>query len=275
MSTAKNMIDMLRRHYLPETKPPGGVFAPEIAAPSSDRRADLIWQGVTAGFGQDLVGHEIKVSRRDLQVELADHTKSDAWMRYCDRWWLVVSDLSLIEGLELPPTWGVMAPPSGRRTRSMTVIVDAPQLKPVDQAPAYLRIATWLHWKLQDERSQHRAARVDLERRDNRIRDLENQLTAAGRATHMSDRMQVITQIVDALGVAYGGGLGDGYRETVSVDEVVEALTDLKAARGRAREVQSRAEYLLGQLTYVRGDLDRLLKDRDVDSLAKLVRRPA
>lgn len=62
-TTARDVLDMLRRHYLPEGKPPGGIFAPEIQSPDGGRRADLIWQGVTAGSGYRLIGHEIKVTR--------------------------------------------------------------------------------------------------------------------------------------------------------------------------------------------------------------------
>src|SRR5690606_12411598 len=54
-----------------------------------------------------------------------------------------VSDPALVRGMEIPPTWGVMAPPSGRRTRTMTVVRPAPRLKPDDTSKAYLRVLGW------------------------------------------------------------------------------------------------------------------------------------
>src|SRR5690348_2999491 len=75
--TAKHMVEMLRRHYLPEGRPPAGVFAPEIGSPDGKRRADLIWMPTTIAGGTGLHGHEIKVSRSDLLTELDDPTKAD------------------------------------------------------------------------------------------------------------------------------------------------------------------------------------------------------
>ncbi len=132
-TTEHSMVEMLRRHYVPDATKTAGVFAPEIQAPGPvQRRADLIWLGCTAAAGNRLVGHEVKVTRADVLSELADLTKSDPWQRYCDQWWLVIPHLSLIEGLELPESWGVVLPPSGRRTRSVTVHRKAPLLGPVE-----------------------------------------------------------------------------------------------------------------------------------------------
>lgn len=93
-TTASAMLDMLRRHYLPDERRPAYLLAPEIQAPGrSSRRADLIALGMSAATNGALIGHEIKVTRADVQAELGDLTKSDPW--------------------------GIMLPPSGRRTRSV------------------------------------------------------------------------------------------------------------------------------------------------------------
>lgn len=270
---ARAVLDMLRRHYLPETKPPGGIFAPEIGAPDSDRRADLIWQGITAGFGKELVGHEIKVTRRDLQIELQDPTKSDAWMRFCDRWWLVVPDPALVEGFELPPHWGVMAPPSGRRTRSMTVLVDAPKLKPYPQAPAYLRLATWLFWRQHEDYVRLQGERQFQQKRseqdERRIRDLEKRLLAGEGERYTSSRVELARKIIDAIGISHSGTLGDGWEAEVEIDEVVEALLDLKKTRGRTRHMQRKVKYDLDNLSRAHMDLGHFLETHKVNTLFK------
>ncbi|MEX8058723.1 hypothetical protein [Microbacterium sp. 16-032] len=133
---AKDMIEMLRGHYIAPSKPAGGYFAPELTAPNSARRADLIWLPMTSQERGRIIGHEVKVSRADVIQELSDPTKADAWARYCSQWWLVVSDPALIEGLEVPERWGIMAPPSGRLRRSMTIVRPAPELRPEDRADA-------------------------------------------------------------------------------------------------------------------------------------------
>lgn len=160
--TAVDLLNMLRRHYLPEYRISEGIFAPEIGAPgTSGRRADLIWLPV-ASRGRKLVGHEIKVSRVDLKHELAQPEKCVPWKRYCDRWWLVVPHAELLRGFDVPEDWGIMLPPSGRRTRSMTVLREAPQLSPEPQAPAMQTLAVWLFWRHHESQVE-----VSAERRHN------------------------------------------------------------------------------------------------------------
>ena len=177
MTTARDVVEMLRRHYQPEGRPPAGVFAPEIQAPDGRRRADLIWLPTTiaGGRGRGLVGHEVKVTRPDVLSELADPAKADPWARYCDRWWLVVAEPELVEGLAIPDQWGIMAPPSGRRTRSMTILRDAPRLNPVDTAPALATLAAWMLYRHADTEARLRA---DLDYRERTVAQLEAQIRA-------------------------------------------------------------------------------------------------
>lgn len=174
-STARDLLAVLRRHYLPDNRPPGGVFAAEIESPDGKRRADAVWMPTTWAGGRELIGHEIKVTRSDVLVELADPTKHDAWARYCHRWWLVVLSPALVDGLDVPEHWGIMAPPSGRRTRSMTIVRPAPKLTPIDSGVGYRRMAVWLAnrrtedanrvaMELQQARRELSAARQDIER---------------------------------------------------------------------------------------------------------------
>lgn len=261
MSTARDMIEMLRRHYLPAGKPPPGIFAPEIQAPDSARRADLIFQGCTAAGGDELIGHEVKVTRADVLVELADPTKSDPWQRYCDHWWLVVLDPSLVEGLDLPPSWGVMAPPSGRRTRAMTVVVPAPKLNPAEKAPALRTLATWLHWR-------HHNAAEQLERSQREAERLREANTALHNR-NPRDRFngpqhdQVLLEIVEKLGgVDISGRIGT-WTHQVTADDVVMALRDLGSVYHHAQSVALRARN-------VARDLNRLLKGVDEVTLRDL-----
>lgn len=239
-ATARDVMDMLRRHYLPESRPAGGIFAPEIAAPDGSRRADLIWQGCSAAGGHELVGHEVKVTRADVAVELADPTKSDPWQRYCDRWWLVIPDSVLIDGLTLPPSWGVLTPPSGRRTRSMTIHTPAPALKPANQAPALRTLASWLHYR-HDE-----TARALAEARERARSALERAQEAEARAPHDSRYETRLHEVVDEIVRRLGGPstdlerLGQAYGNGVEVDDLVAALSGgVAAVRGRLQMARS------------------------------------
>lgn len=98
------------------------------------RIADAVAMDLWPSKGLEIHGHEIKVSRSDWLAELKQPEKSWPVRRYCDRWWLVVSDRSIIKPGELPEGWGLMA--IGERTGGATVeqyarvVVAAPKLKP-------------------------------------------------------------------------------------------------------------------------------------------------
>lgn len=74
-----------------------------------DYMAMDLWPG---GYGRDagpkLHGHEVKVSRSDWLTELRDPDKAQAFARYCDFWWLVVAEKSIVKPGELPDGWGLM-----------------------------------------------------------------------------------------------------------------------------------------------------------------------
>lgn len=69
-----------------------------------------LWPGGygTKRTGPLLHGHEVKVSRSDWLTELRDPEKAEAFRRYCDYWWLVVSEASIVKAGELPTGWGLM-----------------------------------------------------------------------------------------------------------------------------------------------------------------------
>lgn len=250
-ATARDMLDMLRRHYLPEGKPPGGIFAPEIQSHDGTRRADLIWLGVTAGSGRRLVGHEIKVTRSDVLAELADPAKSDPWQRFCHEWWLVVADPALVDGLELPPTWGVMAPPSGRRTRSMTIVRRAPRLKPYPQAPAIQTLATRLHWQNHEAQAQLRMANEAVERERAHASQLASQVPYEG-ATKSRER-EFVEQVL--------GLLGGVWNVDVKPSDVAEALRDLGAIEERVQRTTRSLRLTQQQLRGMHTSIGRVLAE--------------
>lgn len=73
------------------------------------RTADFIAIDTWEAKGLDVHGHEVKVSRSDWLHELADPAKAEAWKKYCNRWWLVVPDASIVRDGELPAGWGLLA----------------------------------------------------------------------------------------------------------------------------------------------------------------------
>jgi hypothetical protein len=77
------------------------------------RHADAAALGIWPSRGYTLHGFEVKCSRSDVQKELASPRKADAIGKFCDHWWLVVSEMKIIDGLVIPDTWGILAPKRG------------------------------------------------------------------------------------------------------------------------------------------------------------------
>lgn len=257
-TTARALVELLRRHYLRDDRHPAGIFAPDIQAPGPTlRKADLIWLGCTAAAGSELQGHEIKISRVDLQRELADLTKSDPWQRYCDRWWLVVPHVSIIAGLELPESWGVLLPPSGRRTRGMTVHRKAPRLEPAEQAPALRTLAAWQHWRHRDLTNRLRDAQTHLERAERNFR--EQALETSQRA---DPAYGVISQIINQLGGVWMGAIGN-WQRAVKVEDVVTALRDLGDTYRRRDDIQRDMDQGRGNLEAAQRRIANALVDMD------------
>jgi hypothetical protein len=123
---------MLRARY--ESK--DYALIPRVAdgtGATKTRTVDALAMCLYPSRGNYIHGFEIKVSRADWLVELKNPAKAEAIARYCDRWWLVVSDDSFVKPGELPERWGLLAVKAGR----LKVIHPAPILPSL--VPDYLR----------------------------------------------------------------------------------------------------------------------------------------
>jgi hypothetical protein len=127
--TERDMLDRLNLRYgkfngngirytrAEHVKVAAGFAAQRIC----DYMAMDLWTGYGALRGPKLHGHEVKVSRSDWLTELRDPEKAEAFRRYCDFWWLVVSDKDIVKPGELPAGWGLMV----AHGRSVRVVIPA------------------------------------------------------------------------------------------------------------------------------------------------------
>jgi len=97
------------------------------AGHSANRSADVMVMNLWPSRGLELTGMEIKVSRHDWLKELKSPAKAESFIKYCDRWYLVIGDESILVKGELPPTWGLVLAKGSR----LTTLVEAPKLDPV------------------------------------------------------------------------------------------------------------------------------------------------
>lgn len=130
---AEDLYEMIERRY----QPPGWAVLPGVASATGtglQRRCDAIAMSLWPSRGLELHGFEIKISRGDFLRELKDPDKAEKIARYCDRWWLVADDDTIVQDGELPPTWGLLV----RHGKSLRLKKDATKLEPAELTRRFL-----------------------------------------------------------------------------------------------------------------------------------------
>jgi len=92
----------------------------------SDTTSDVMVLGSWPSSGQLLEGFEVKVSRADWLNEVKCNGEKAQNKCFCDKWWLVIADESMVKEGELFDDWGMMAVVDGK----LKVIKEAPPLTP-------------------------------------------------------------------------------------------------------------------------------------------------
>lgn len=129
---AYEIISRLEKKYAP----PSWSFFSEVKSSVGfgNRRADGIAVAMWRSLGLEIHGFEVKTNRTDWLRELKDASKSDEIFKYCDRWWVVVSEQKIVEDGELPPTWGMQV----ANKNGLRLAVKAPKLTPVPLTTAFV-----------------------------------------------------------------------------------------------------------------------------------------
>lgn len=90
------------------------------------RHCDALAFSLWPSRGLTLTGFEVKVSRSDWVKELRDPAKAESVARFCDFWYVVVGNKTIVQLGELPATWGLMAPDKDK----LKIITPAANLQP-------------------------------------------------------------------------------------------------------------------------------------------------
>lgn len=77
-------------------------------AGKTPRYADMLAMALWPSLGLEILGFEIKTSRADWLREISDEKKAVAVSQFCDRWYLVTHDASIVREGELPAGWGIL-----------------------------------------------------------------------------------------------------------------------------------------------------------------------
>jgi hypothetical protein len=121
--TAQDVVEALRRHFPPNRF----AFFEQVRNETwATRTADVVVMNMWPSQGQALHGIEIKTSRTDWLQETKQPEKAETFARFCDYWWVVVSDPDIIHVGELPDGWGQLSICRGK----VRVTHQAPKLMP-------------------------------------------------------------------------------------------------------------------------------------------------
>jgi hypothetical protein len=115
----------------------------------ASRICDLLTINLWPSDGLEWQGHEIKASRGDWLREIKDPDKADAFAAYCDRWWIVAADRSMVQTGELREGWGLLVP-SGDGLR---VVIGAAKREPKEVSRSL--IAAILRRSLESSPGEH------------------------------------------------------------------------------------------------------------------------
>lgn len=170
----RNLFDLIRKRHSGE----GWQVFTELANGTGwkvSNHADAAALGIWPSHGHELHGYEIKRSRGDVQKELAQPWKADGVGKYCDYWWLVISDPKIIDGLVIPKTWGILSP----KSQVLRTIRKAPKLpaKKMDRAfiAAMIRnvTKTWVPKQIHDayKADAQKIAKAEVERDRVRVKE--------------------------------------------------------------------------------------------------------
>jgi hypothetical protein len=257
--SAAAILTALQHHYRkPGTARDGEILIPEVPAPGSNRRADLVRVGMRASRSPGIDVHEIKVSRSDWRRELDDPAKADAWWPHCNRFW-VVAPPDVVPAAELPEGWGLMElPGSGRRFK-----VRVPAATRTDISLTMPLLVELLR-RADNQRlgemdalcQKHRADVVRLET-EWRTRQAEN-----GLPRELRQRLRLLEEVEAALGMRLDR-FGDPHMhppQELTPGELAACLTDARAhvtVQRRAAVLARQEETLRETLRDVLGRLDK------------------
>lgn len=269
-----DLLGALERHYRkPGADRDGEVLLREVAAPRSQRRADLVRVGLWASRGAGIDVHEVKVSRSDWLRELEDKGKAEAWWPYCSRFWVVAPSTDVVPAEEVPPGWGLMVPPTSARGRRFKVIV-----KPRTKSP---RLTVQLLVELVRRTDNVRLGEIDQLRVDMHEqirREVDRrvaEMAQRGLDHETRSRVEDLDRLEELLGVTLGGwrawGAVTDDRPGVQVEELAAAMQAYVRGHINIRRVGEQAATRLDRarqsLTGAVAQLDVALGDvREVGS---------
>lgn len=237
----------------------------EKTGASGGRRADAIAMNMWPSRGLAIHGFEIKVSRADWVKEMKNPAKAEAIWGFCDYWWLVVSDRSIVRDDELPQGWGLMVP----HGKGLSRPVKATKTEAVEPTRGFMAsmLRTALQWRVDraeiDDRVEQTVKRMrESIEREHQIRGNSDTATLKHlRATVDAFEEASGVKITEYQGAALAEDMGNAF--ALAQRLIQPAIRD--SVRGRvnamsvtAKKFNEEAEKLFKAFEKFNEDFDQL-----------------
>jgi len=257
--TEESMLALLEKRYRGEVRGngPAWAFVPKVrnaAGFNATRTIDALAMSLWPSRGLEIHGHEVKVSRTDWLRELKDPAKAEVFARLVDRWWLVVSDASILQEGELPPTWGLMV----ATARGLVVKVQAPEL-PATDAPWMPR--SFLAALLRSATRTHEVTPAEVEAAVSSAREAwdaqhgENIDRWRERRDSLRERIRSFEEASGLSLASWLGGDGEAQRVGAAVRLVLDGDAKVEQYERRIRNLADQAERFAQELRAAVGDV--------------------
>lgn len=200
------------------------------------RTADAIAMALWPSMGLELHGFEIKSARHDWLRELKSPEKADEIAKHCDRWWIVANE-GAVHASELPPTWGLLEPSSGK----LKVVVAAEKRETKDLPRAFFASLMRSAHKGVEERLSEMIHRDQIEEAQQEAIDRAinaARLGADARETVAQRRLAEIERSLQEFEAASGVKINEwNGRRIGDAVALLERLGGIEHAGSRARVV--------------------------------------
>ena len=245
--TASEIIAILRKRYAS----PEWAFFPEIpdgTGSTKSRTADAIAVNCWPSRGLEVHGFEVKRSRPDWLREMKNPEKADAFIPFCDRWWLVLDDDSHVLPGELPPNWGILSVKGGK----VRVKMDAPKLSPQPMSRTFITSLLRRAAEANDPSQEIRAAYNKGYQ--------EGTTHAPPDLQHYEHKITALEEMIRKFEEASGVRLltwGDSRKIGEAVRKVMLQTNDVEAVMWRLGNLERQVKEFVTQLGRIKADFEK------------------
>lgn len=210
------------------------------------RYADAVSMNLYPSRGLEINGVEVKVSRSDWLRERKNPTKAEDVYRYCDRWWLAVSDANIVQLGELPATWGLMI----LTGKSLKVATQAPKLEPVPLDRTFFAALARRSSEIPEAQVKALVNKRVEESRQQWERSHSNALAAT--RTELAELKRRVHEFEQAAGIDITRGWSKDYPSRIGAALQLFMRDGYDSMDGSLEQAENRVGQLLAQIKSVR-----------------------